>query len=164
VFTRCSLYRGGYKTWCRGCVGEYGRQFKAANSDRVKAANSRYRNENRARVQAAKALWKRNNRAKEEAYRARTRTQAKVRATRRKARLLGAPGTHTAADVCNIVDGYCGLCVYCLGRAEQIDHVEPLARGGSNGPENLVPACKHCNISKKDKPLLLWLVTRPRAA
>ena len=31
-----------------------------------------------------------------------------------------------------------GICQYCLGEAQTIDHVVPKYRGGSHGPENLV--------------------------
>lgn len=46
-----------------------------------------------------------------------------------------------------------GLCHYCNRKfkADQItmDHVIPLARGGTSTPGNIVPACKSCNQSKK---------------
>jgi 5-methylcytosine-specific restriction endonuclease McrA len=32
-----------------------------------------------------------------------------------------------------------------------LDHLIPKSRGGSNGPENLVPACKPCNNRKADR-------------
>lgn len=31
-----------------------------------------------------------------------------------------------------------------------IDHVEPLAKGGTNDPGNLQPLCEPCNLKKKD--------------
>lgn len=46
-----------------------------------------------------------------------------------------------------------GLCHYCgkkFGAAElTMDHVVPVARGGTSSPGNIVPACKACNASKK---------------
>ncbi len=45
-------------------------------------------------------------------------------------------------------------CVYCgRGSSEvilEIDHVNPVAAGGDSRVENLVTACKDCNIGKKD--------------
>jgi 5-methylcytosine-specific restriction endonuclease McrA len=74
------------------------------------------------------------------------------------ARKLSAPGPHhTAADRKRIFAEHGGLCFWCqqLGLppagATELDHVIPLVRGGSNGPENLVPACKSCNSSKQAK-------------
>lgn len=42
-----------------------------------------------------------------------------------------------------------GICSYCLRRAAlTMDHVLPISRGGSHGPENLVMACAACNSAK----------------
>ncbi len=41
-----------------------------------------------------------------------------------------------------------GVCVYCGGGATTVDHDVPLSRGGSEDPENLVPACRPCNSAK----------------
>lgn len=47
-------------------------------------------------------------------------------------------------------DGH--ACQYCGDGADlTCDHVTPLARGGSNDPENLTTACRSCNSSKGDK-------------
>lgn len=55
---------------------------------------------------------------------------------------------------------YGGLCVYCLEPAHGVDHIVPKSQGGGHRPENLVPACKSCNESKADLPLIIWLATR----
>src|SRR5436305_12062147 len=51
--------------------------------------------------------------------------------------------------------GYCERQVLCscyqptaLYRAATVDHVYPVIRGGSNAPENCVPACYPCNTGK----------------
>lgn len=42
-----------------------------------------------------------------------------------------------------------GKCAYCSADgAEQIDHVQPVSRGGSDAIGNLVLACASCNKSK----------------
>jgi hypothetical protein len=41
-------------------------------------------------------------------------------------------------------------CQYCGSIAEHIDHVMPLSKGGSCEHDNLVLACKRCNIKKHD--------------
>ena len=50
------------------------------------------------------------------------------------------------------------LCRYC-GSVDDltIDHVTPLARGGSNDLANLVVACRSCNSSKGARALEEWL-------
>ena len=51
-------------------------------------------------------------------------------------------------------------CVYCGVKADTIDHVVALARGGTDDMSNLVPACKSCNSSKQAKPLQQWMAER----
>jgi 5-methylcytosine-specific restriction endonuclease McrA len=46
-------------------------------------------------------------------------------------------------------DGY--ICAYCGQPADQVDHVIPRVRGGSDALENLVAACRRCNTSKGDR-------------
>ncbi len=42
-------------------------------------------------------------------------------------------------------------CQYCGGRADSIDHVVPRSRGGPHAWDNLVAACRPCNIAKRDR-------------
>jgi 5-methylcytosine-specific restriction enzyme A len=46
-----------------------------------------------------------------------------------------------------------GLCHYCGGRFAApeltMDHVIPIARGGTSAPGNIVAACASCNRDKK---------------
>jgi hypothetical protein len=52
-----------------------------------------------------------------------------------------------------ILNRDCFTCRYC-GRSAphvvlEVDHVEPVSRGGSNHPDNLVTACWECNRGKR---------------
>lgn len=40
------------------------------------------------------------------------------------------------------------ICVYCGGKATTVDHKIPVAQGGTHNSDNLVAACKPCNVSK----------------
>ena len=42
-----------------------------------------------------------------------------------------------------------GLCGYCGGRAETIDHIVPRSRGGETSWLNTVAACRRCNSRKE---------------
>ncbi len=85
--------------------------------------------------------------------------KAQIRAQNlaRYARLKAAPGHATPEQVQARWDYYSCLCWMCGQPATDTDHVKPLAKGGSNWPANLRPACRHCNRSKSDtwpyKPL-----------
>ena len=41
-------------------------------------------------------------------------------------------------------------CCYCGDVANEVDHVVPKVKGGSDDLDNLVAACRGCNIRKKD--------------
>ena len=53
-----------------------------------------------------------------------------------------------------------GLCYYCrrqVGhKALTMDHLVPLARGGTSVRGNVVPACKDCNTRKKSLLPIEW--------
>lgn len=48
-------------------------------------------------------------------------------------------------------------CAYCkLKKPLERDHVIPLSRGGRHAIANILPACRQCNMSKKNKLLAEW--------
>lgn len=60
-------------------------------------------------------------------------------------------GQHTQKDVDLLVIRQNGKCVYCdhlLVNGYHVDHWRPLARGGSNNPDNLQLLCPTCNRKK----------------
>ncbi len=42
-------------------------------------------------------------------------------------------------------------CQYCGARADSIDHVFPRSRGGQHTWDNVVAACRPCNLGKRDR-------------
>lgn len=60
------------------------------------------------------------------------------------------------------------VCAYCntrlTRRSVTRDHVVPRSKGGSNGPDNLVPCCQPCNLQKSNKPLWKFLLDQRAAA
>jgi len=42
-------------------------------------------------------------------------------------------------------------CQYCAGVADSLDHVMPRSRGGLHIWENVVAACRKCNLGKRDR-------------
>ena len=55
-------------------------------------------------------------------------------------------------------------CSYCARPATCVDHVVPVARGGSSTEGNLAAACAPCNNAKRDWLLIEWKVRRGGAA
>ncbi len=59
--------------------------------------------------------------------------------------------------------GYCGRQQADLGEGEflQVDHIVPVANGGTNEPENLCVACSTCNEGKGAKEVSLASTAAP---
>jgi 5-methylcytosine-specific restriction endonuclease McrA len=88
----------------------------------------------------------------------------KIRDAQRKARKKGAEGTYTQKDIDLLYELQAGYCAYgphdLRLTGYHIDHVMPLARGGSNYPSNLALACPTCNMEKHDKTVEEWMLDR----
>jgi 5-methylcytosine-specific restriction endonuclease McrA len=79
---------------------------------------------------------------------------------RRRARLQGAEVDHSGRTelYAEVLSG--DPCSYCGARADTIDHVDPVSRGGRHDWKNLTAACRRCNSRKSDRVLLDFLVQR----
>jgi 5-methylcytosine-specific restriction endonuclease McrA len=79
----------------------------------------------------------------------------RARVQRYRSRKYAASGTWTAADFAEQLRIQDHLCFYCradlASRKVHADHYIPLARGGSNCPDNIVASCADCNYKKADK-------------
>jgi len=47
-------------------------------------------------------------------------------------------------------------CGYCGAEAKHVDHIIPVASGGTDDAENLTAACARCNQLKSDKPIAVF--------
>jgi len=66
-------------------------------------------------------------------------------------------GLYTAEEFEAVKEFFDYSCAYCGKQvALTVDHVVPLASGGSNNIENIVPACLSCNCSKGSREMLSW--------
>lgn len=86
---------------------------------------------------------------------------ARARSTRRRGRVRDAEGHHSGEDILSLFKTQRGRCaaLHCrtkLPKGYHIDHKTPLARGGSNWPDNLQLLCQPCNNSKGTKTVPEW--------
>lgn len=81
---------------------------------------------------------------------------------KRRARELavGGLGRHERAELLHKWVAARRSCAYCDALASSVDHVVPLARGGTNYLGNLAPACRACNTAKGILLLTEWRVKR----
>lgn len=85
-----------------------------------------------------------------------------ARASLARAKRLSIEGEYTNMDLREAFARQNGNCLYCEQRiSSQVrwhaDHFIPLARGGTNHPENIVIACATCNLSKNAKMPWEWM-------
>jgi len=113
-------------------------EWVAANKERRVAYRKEYYRRNAEAVKASVKAYYQEHPEK---------TRAWVQA--RRARLRDAAGTASPEQIAARISYYGGKCWMCGALADTIDHVIPLARGGSHWPANLRPACRSCNCSKK---------------
>lgn len=147
---------GKLRAVCRSCHNTYRRAWSARNADRLREQKRRRYAADPTSHRARSAAFKAGNGDSIHAYNAGYRaTHLREHAAyqrNRKARARMAPGTHNAADVTAQLLRQRGRCYWChknVGQDYHVDHVVPLCRGGSNGPENLVIACVACNLHKR---------------
>jgi 5-methylcytosine-specific restriction endonuclease McrA len=118
------------------------RAWKAAHPEQVKANYRAWREAHKEERSAFMKRWVKEHPELNSAY-----------ARNHHARKKGNGGSHTAEDIQAQLLRQKGKCFWCKKKVDKyhVDHVIPLSKGGSNGPENLVIACPFCNLSKKDK-------------
>ena len=70
-------------------------------------------------------------------------------------------GTITGDEWMECLEYFGNACAYC-GSTSNItrDHIEPVSKGGFNLISNIVPACRSCNSSKHNKPLIKWYTSQ----
>ena len=135
----------------------YMADYRAAHAEETRTYMADYRaahrEENRSRCAAYYTAYAEGERARSAAYRVAHPEERRVHNHNRRARLRGAPGHHTAADVAAQYLRQHGRCFWCKAKLDEYhtDHVIPLALKGSNGKENIVVACATCNMTKHAK-------------
>jgi 5-methylcytosine-specific restriction endonuclease McrA len=81
--------------------------------------------------------------------------KARLNNHRRRAKRCNADGSYTKAEVDLIFENQNGLCTSCKKQLtpenKHLDHIMPIALGGSNYANNLQWLCQYCNNSKSAK-------------
>lgn len=120
---------------------EDGKKYYWENRDVLLIKQKKYRDENQERHRAAAIQWQKDNPDK-----------VAARGHRRRARKVGAMGDYTA-DQFNLLCTLLGKKCFDCGDVTKLEvgHAIPLARGGSNWIDNIIPQCRSCNASQNTK-------------
>lgn len=129
------------------------RQYYAANRERDMATSRQWAERNREQLREYKRRYAEANRERiieyKREYRKNKPDMIRDRKLARRAREVGAEGSHTAAEWQAVVWRQGFACALC-GEVKPLtrDHVIPLSRGGTNDIGNIQGLCKPCNSSK----------------
>lgn len=141
---------------CHECARERQRAYNAAHREERNAYYRAYREANPEKCKAYEATHYAANRdkrkAKSAAYRAANPEAVSAVWHTRRARKLGIEGSFTAEEWRAIKGRQNGRCALCQAECDlTVDHIVPLARGGTNFADNIQGLCGTCNRSKGDK-------------
>lgn len=167
---------------CKACCASYAKDYRAKNPEKISALNRAWSIANPGKSAERSRAWRDANpgrpAANDKAYREANKEiiAKKKRAweianhetylaakRRRRSRKAGAEGKHNGGDVSFIFSAQRGLCANCKIKLNKsgknkyhVDHIMPLAKGGSNWPSNLQCLCPTCNLRKNDKDPIEW--------
>jgi 5-methylcytosine-specific restriction endonuclease McrA len=131
----------------------YGRESIRRNAEKAREAMRRWRQRHpAAHAAASRSYYSRHKRelaAYFATYRREHRDVRQAIDARRRGRELQATGSFSTFEWIELLQRWNWRCSYCgeTGPLEA-EHRVPLARGGSNSIENIVPACRACNQRK----------------
>lgn len=136
-------------------VREYTRAYYEKNAERLRAKTRQRYAELGELMRAQHRAWCKANRKQlteySKAYRRANKDKVllwwKVHTQRRRA----APGRYSQKDIVTILCAQRWRCAYCRTSVRggyHVDHIMPLALGGTNNPSNLQVACPTCNAQK----------------
>lgn len=168
-FARNKASKDGLKSACKNCTRAEHKEYYATNTEKCLAASDAWEQKNKEYVktwcakyyQEQKEIYYKRGKDWRVAHIEQSRQHdktwrdnhpEKIREKFNKRR--NAPGSHTAKDIKAQYLSQKGLCWWCGKPVKDnyhVDHINPLSRGGSNNPNNLVISCPTCNTSRQDK-------------
>ena len=150
---------------------EYNKSYREANKERIKEnkkeSNKAYRESHKEKIKDNNKSYREANKDKikerEKAYQQANKDNRNICHRNRRARKRNAEGSHTSADIQQLLTlqrKKCAVCHTSITKGYHVDHVIPLAMNGSNGKDNLQLLCAPCNLSKSAKHPIYFMQER----
>lgn len=178
-FYRHRSYSDGYRSECKKCLKAKSqsplrkaqllasaKRWQAKNPEKVRALYLLDRARHAEKRNASSLKWRAENpqrhRDNVKAWQRLNPESGADYNNRRRTRLAGNGGNHTAAEWRERLKYFNNHCAYCLRHESECgrltrDHVLSLQLGGGNDIENIVPACSFCNCTKGPRTLLRFI-------
>jgi 5-methylcytosine-specific restriction endonuclease McrA len=126
------------------------RERYAQDPEKFRARAREWRTNNLDKARASNRNWMR-------IWAANNPEEKRERALRYDYRACNAPGYATAEQIAARVAYFGGVCSYCGGPYEHLEHAISLSQGGTNWPANLRPSCEACNLTKGKRTIFEFL-------
>ena len=157
----------GLRGYCRDCGHVMAAKNRIKNKVKLRVKASAYAEKNRDKLRATSTVWNAAHREKAkastQAWRDENRDAVRVHAQNRRARKLGNGGVLSKTIRQKLMVLQKGLCTCCkqpLGVSPHLDHIMPLALGGSNTDDNIQLLRAGCNASKHDRHPIDFMQSR----
>ena len=134
----------------------YSKEYRLAHPEQTKAAVDAWRKENPDKSKAAMARWSVANKDRKKelnhSWYLNNKTKVRVQRKNRKLRMKsGRLSVDIVEKLLKIQKGKCACCKKPLGEDFHLDHIMPLALGGTNTNDNVQLLRKLCNLQKNAK-------------
>lgn len=134
----------------REATRKHNRDWYYANLETRTESISKWQKENKSKLRQYGSAWTKRNPDK-----------VKIKQHARRARMKSSGGTYTEEDVRKLLalqKFRCAnpRCRKLIKKCYEIDHVQPIAKGGTNWPDNLQLLCRHCNQKKQARDPYDW--------
>lgn len=129
----------GFTGVCKSCKVIRDKQYREDNPEKIKQYNKQYNKQ----------------------YHKDNPEKFRLKEQRRMALKQGLPNTFTIKQWKSVKEYFNNKCAYC-GEDKPLtqDHHIALSKGGEYTHNNIIPACKSCNSSKRDKDFFKWYPTQ----
>lgn len=148
----------GLNYFCKACNNKSSAKWRAENPEKAKTAIAKWRAANPEKVKAYAAKWRASNPEKLKAayveWCAANLEARRIHVENRRARKRAAGGKLSkglAERLFKLQRGKCACCKQPLGDDYHLDHIMPLALGGTNTDENIQLLRATCNNQKHAK-------------
>jgi len=126
------------------------KEYYEINKEDIELKKREYYLQNREKILAYTKEWRKE-------WAAKNKEKTRFYNNKYRAQKRNLPSTLTKEQWMNIKISFDYKCAYCgMEKLLEQEHFIPLSKGGEYTKNNIVPACRSCNSSKRDKKFFEW--------